>query len=73
MTYGIICKVMVALAYDSMGGTEMELYGKLVKETETHYVGDFSEDLKRLPIIGDTKNYSAVELPKARCQKYREE
>lgn len=68
----IWCKIMVALSYDGTTITPIDSYGKLVEEQDTVYIGDFSDDVKRLPLIGDPKNYSAVKVPKEKCTKHFE-
>ena len=66
----LICSVMIYIAHE--GSVELNLKGTLVKETETHYVGDFSEDVKKFLIIGSARTYSRVSVEKSKCWRFEE-
>ena len=65
----ILCAVLVAV-FDHSGQVVIntfDLYGPVTSQDDLIYIADFSESVKRLPIVGSPKNYSAVEVDKRKC------
>lgn len=64
----IICTIVIAINFGGVGFiTKADVEGKILRASQTKYLVDFSEGVKKYPLAGRPEDYSSVVVDKKDC------